>query len=69
VFTVLQADYVSAVREIGAIDTRIKIQHVLPNIAFVLPITFSIGIGAYILFEATISFLDAGPRGVVPSGK
>jgi peptide/nickel transport system permease protein len=69
VFTVVQADYVSAARAIGATDTRIMIQHVLPNIASVLLITFSIGIGAYILFEATISFLGVGPRGVVSWGK
>lgn len=69
VFTVSEADYVSAARATGATDLRIMVQHVLPNIASILLITFSIGIGAYILFEATISFLGVGPRGVVSWGK
>ncbi len=69
VFTVSQADYVAAARATGASDLRIMTQHVLPNIASVVLILFSIGIGAYILFEATISFLGVGPRGVVSWGK
>jgi peptide/nickel transport system permease protein/oligopeptide transport system permease protein len=60
---------VTAARAIGASDTRIMLQHVLPNIAAVVLITFSVGIGAYILFEATISFLGVGPRNVVSWGK
>ena len=69
VFTVAQMDYVDAARALGASDSRIMFRHVLPNIASILLITFSIGIGAYILFEATISFLGVGPRGVVSWGK
>lgn len=62
-------DYVTAARAAGATDLRIMVRHVLPNIAALLVITFSIGIGAYILFEATISFLGVGPSNVVSWGK
>ena len=62
-------DYVAAARAAGATDVRIMIHHILPNIAAVLVISFSIGIGAYILFEATISFLGVGPSNVVSWGK
>jgi len=69
VFSVSSTDYVSAARATGATDLRIMFRHILPNIASVVLITFSIGIGAYILFEATISFLGVGPRNVVSWGK
>jgi peptide/nickel transport system permease protein len=62
-------DYVTAARAMGASDTRVMFRHVVPNIAAVLLVTFSIGIGAYILFEATISFLNLGPRNVISWGK
>lgn len=62
-------DYILAARTVGASDTRIMLRHVVPNVAAILLISFSIGIGAYILFEATISFLGVGPRGVVSWGK
>ena len=66
---VQSTDYVEAARSLGATNTRILFRHILPNIASVMLIAFSIGIGAYIIFEATISFLGVGPRGVVSWGK
>lgn len=66
---VQSTDYVEAARSIGASDTRILLRHVVPNIFSVVLIAFSIGIGAYIIFEATISFLGVGPRGVISWGK
>lgn len=69
VLGVAEADYVMAARALGATDRRIMFRHVLPNISAVLLVAFSIGIGAYILFEATISFLGVGPRNVVSWGK
>lgn len=67
--TIRTADYVDAARSLGASDTRILFRHILPNVFSVVLIAFSIGIGAYIIFEATISFLGVGPRGVVSWGK
>jgi peptide/nickel transport system permease protein len=69
VLSVSERDFVTAARAIGASDSRVMVQHVLPNIAAVVLITFSVGIGAYILFEATISFLGVGPRNVISWGK
>jgi peptide/nickel transport system permease protein len=66
---VQSTDYVEAARAIGATNNRILFRHILPNIMSVVLIAFSIGIGAYIIFEATISFLGVGPRGVVSWGK
>ena len=66
---VQSTDYVEAARSIGATNTRILWRHVVPNIFSVVLIAFSIGIGAYIIFEAIISFLGVGPRGVVSWGK
>lgn len=66
---VQSTDYVVAARSIGASDTRILMRHIVPNIFSVVLIAFSIGIGAYIIFEATISFLGVGPRGVISWGK
>ncbi len=66
---VQSTDYVEAARSIGATDNRILWRHIVPNIFSVVLISFSIGIGAYIIFEATISFLGVGPRGVVSWGK
>ena len=66
---VQSTEYVAAARSIGASDARILVRHVLPNVFSVVLIAFSIGIGAYIIFEATISFLGIGPRGVISWGR
>ena len=69
VLAVRGSEYVQAARVIGAPDFRIMLRHVLPNIGAVLIITFSIGIGTYILAEATVSFLGAGPRNEISWGR
>ena len=69
VFAVRESEFVLAARVVGASDLRIMVRHVLPNVVAVLIIAFSIGIGAYILAEAAISFLGAGPQGVASWGK
>lgn len=69
VLSISSTDYVLAARAMGATDARVMFRHVVPNIAAILLVAFSIGIGAYILFEATISFLGVGPRNVISWGK
>ena len=69
VFAVRESEFVLAARVVGASDLRIMIRHVLPNVVAVLIIAFSIGIGAYILAEASISFLGAGPQGIPSWGQ
>lgn len=69
VLGVRESEFVTAARVVGASDLRIMIRHVLPNVGAVLIIAFSIGIGAYILAEASLSFLGAGAQGVPSWGK
>ena len=69
VLQVRESEFVVAARVVGASDIRIMVRHVLPNCVAVLIIAFSIGIGAYILAEATISFLGAGPQGIPSWGQ
>lgn len=69
VLAVRESEFVLAARVIGAGDLRIMMRHVLPNVAAVLLITFSIGIGAYILVESTLSFLGVGPQGLPSWGR
>jgi len=69
VFAVRESEFVLAARVVGASDLRIMVRHVLPNVVAVLIIAFSIGIGAYILAEASISFLGAGPQGIPSWGQ
>jgi peptide/nickel transport system permease protein len=56
--------YIEAARAIGAGTPRIMIRHILPNITAPIIIVFSIGLGAVILAEASLSFLGLGPPGV-----
>lgn len=69
VLQVRESEFVLAARVVGATDLRIMVRHVLPNCMAVLIIAFSIGIGAYILAEASISFLGAGPQGIPSWGQ
>jgi len=56
--------YIEAARAIGAGTPRIMIRHILPNVTAPIIIVFSIGLGAVILAEASLSFLGLGPPGV-----
>ena len=69
VLAVRGSEYVQAARVTGASDLRILVRHVLPNIGSMLIIVFSVGIGAFILAEATVSFLGAGPPGAISWGR
>jgi ABC-type dipeptide/oligopeptide/nickel transport system permease subunit len=69
VLAIRASTFVEAATALGASDSRIMFRHVLPNIGSVVIISFTIGIGAYILFEATLSFLGVGPSGVISWGR
>jgi peptide/nickel transport system permease protein len=49
--------YIEAARTLGATDRRILLRHVLPNVAPLIIIVFSLSAGANLLIEATLSFL------------
>jgi peptide/nickel transport system permease protein len=69
VLSIRQQPYIEAARSYGASDLRLMLQHVLPNVMAPILVIFSIGIGAYILAEAALSFLGLGPQGATTWGK
>lgn len=69
VLSVSQAPFVEAARSFGGTDVRIMLQHILPNVIAPVIVVFSIGIGAYILAEAGLSFLGLGPADQTTWGK
>ncbi len=60
VISLREAPFVEAARSIGASNARVMSVHILPNIIAPLIVIFSITIGAFILAEATLSFLGLG---------
>ena len=69
VLSVSQMTYVEAARSYGSTDWRIMARHVFPNIIASVLVVFSISIGAYILAEASLSFLGLGPGEKTTWGK
>ncbi|MCL4231248.1 peptide ABC transporter permease [bacterium] len=69
VLAVSQTAFVEAARSYGAGDFRIMLRHVLPNVLASVLVVFSISIGAYILAEASLSFLGLGPADKTTWGK
>jgi peptide/nickel transport system permease protein len=63
VLSVTNESYVEAARVIGASPIRIMLQHVLPNTAAPIIVIFTISIGANILAESGLSFLNLGVQG------
>lgn len=55
-----QRDYVMAARVIGARDSRIIMNHIVPNSIYPILILASMRIGDYVLSFATLSFLGVG---------
>ena len=69
VLSIKNMPFVEAARCYGAGNLRIMLQHVLPNVVAPVLVIFSIGIGAYILAEAALSFLGLGPAQATTWGK
>ncbi|MFC1977785.1 ABC transporter permease [Chloroflexota bacterium] len=67
VMAVKQNVYLEAARSIGVSNWGIMTRHILPNIMPVIIIVASLGIGRYILQEATLSFLGFGIPPPTPS--
>lgn len=58
--------YVEGARTVGASDTRIVLRYILPNVMPTIIILASLGLGAAILTEASLSFLGFGIPEPVP---
>jgi ABC-type dipeptide/oligopeptide/nickel transport system permease subunit len=67
VLVVRQLEYVYASRALGARDTRIVLQHVLPNVVAPILIAGTLGVAAAIMAEASLSFLGLGVQPPTPS--
>ncbi len=70
--TVLQVknlEYVQAARALGASDSRILFRHIFPNAVAPTLVYATVGMGAVIAVEATLSFLGIGmPPGTISWG-
>jgi ABC-type dipeptide/oligopeptide/nickel transport system permease subunit len=67
VLVVRQLEYVHASAALGARDTRIVLQHVLPNVVAPILIAATLGVAAAIMAEASLSFLGLGVQPPTPS--
>ena len=67
VIGVKENSYFQAAEAIGSSKWRVLIRHILPNVAPVLVIIFSVNIGGVIISEASLSFLGHGLPYEIPS--
>jgi peptide/nickel transport system permease protein len=62
VLSLKEREFVLAVRSLGASHAKIVVQHLLPNCATQLIVIFSMGLGAAIMAESSMSFLGLGAQ-------
>jgi ABC-type dipeptide/oligopeptide/nickel transport system permease subunit len=62
VLTIKEREYVLAIRSIGASDATVIWRHVLPNVLTPVIVIFSMGLGASIMAESSLSFLGLGAQ-------
>lgn len=67
VLIVREADYVQAVRAMGAAPARIMLRHILPNSAAPVIVQASLSAGFAVLAEASLSYLGVGIRPPAPT--
>ena len=66
VFRVRSQEYVEASRAIGAVDRRIVLRHVLPNISPEVVVTTTLSMATAILAASVLSFLGLGAQPPTP---
>jgi peptide/nickel transport system permease protein/oligopeptide transport system permease protein len=67
VLSLKEREYVTAILSLGAADVRVIVRHVLPNVMAPLVVIFSMGLGASIMAESSLSFLGLGAQPPMPS--
>jgi ABC-type dipeptide/oligopeptide/nickel transport system permease subunit len=67
VLVVRQLEFVQASRALGARDTRVVLQHVLPSVVAPILIAATLGVAAAIMAESSLSFLGLGVQPPTPS--
>jgi peptide/nickel transport system permease protein len=63
ILSLRERDFVSAAAALGASDSRLIINHLLPNTTAPLVVAATLGVAAAILAEAYVSFLGVGVQG------
>ena len=63
ILSLRERDYVSAATALGASDSRLILNHLLPNTTAPLVVAATLGVAAAILSEAYVSFLGVGVQG------
>jgi ABC-type dipeptide/oligopeptide/nickel transport system permease subunit len=67
VLVLKHADFVVAARALGAVDQRVLLRHLLPNVATQVIIAATLGIAGAIMAEAALSFVGLGAQPPTPS--
>lgn len=67
VLVVRELEFVQAERALGARDTRILIQHILPSVVAPVVIAATLGVAGAIMAESSLSFLGLGVQPPTPS--
>ena len=62
-----EREFIAAVRNLGASDTRILIRHIVPHLVPTMLVWATLGIATTVLLEATLSFLGIGVQPPQPS--
>ena len=67
VLSIREKEFVEAAREIGATNSHIIFQHILPNVVSSIVVIASFSVASAIISEATLSFLGLGVPASVPT--
>jgi ABC-type dipeptide/oligopeptide/nickel transport system permease subunit len=67
VLVLKRADFVLAAQALGALDRRVLLQHLLPNVRAQVIIAATLGIAGAIMAEAALSFVGLGAQPPTPS--
>lgn len=62
VLSIKEREFVTAIRSLGAPHSLVIARHVLPNVVTQLLVIFSMGLGAAIMAESSMSFLGLGAQ-------
>ncbi|MBI3997687.1 MAG: ABC transporter permease [Armatimonadetes bacterium] len=65
--SVREKEFVEAARALGAVDRRIMLRHILPNVMTPVIVLISVALPRVIVTEATLSFLGLGVPLTTPS--
>lgn len=67
VLSLKEREFVTAIRSLGAPNSRVIARHVFPNVLTPILVIFSMGLGASIMAESSLSFLGLGAQPPRPS--